>query len=101
MFQGTTQIIRGIKTANLALKNRSNRNHKTRIIVFIGSPLDNLEAGYDKGEVRIFTSLNLIQFLRFSKRLKKENVKIDMVLFGEAVHNNDQVLEFVETINGK
>lgn len=48
---GNTNIIRSIKTAHLVLKNRPNRNHKTRIVVFIGSPLENLEADYEEGEV--------------------------------------------------
>lgn len=45
--------MRAMKTAHLVLKNRPNRNHKTRIVIFIGSPLDNLEEGYSEGEVRL------------------------------------------------
>jgi len=88
---GSAQVIRAIKTAHLVLKNRPNRNHKTRIVVFIGSPLDELEAEYGEGE-----------FSKLAKRLKKENVKCDFVLFGEATAENNQViLDFVDTLNGR
>lgn len=51
--------MRAIKTAHLVLKNRSNRNHKTRIVVFIGSPLDNLESDYGENEVIFKYTLKL------------------------------------------
>uniref|UniRef100_A0A915DSQ7 26S proteasome non-ATPase regulatory subunit 4 n=1 Tax=Ditylenchus dipsaci TaxID=166011 RepID=A0A915DSQ7_9BILA len=89
-IDGVAEITRGIKTAHLVLKNRPNRNHKTRIVVFVGSPLDDLVHEYDSGE-----------FLKLAKKLKKENVKVDFVLFGEATRENNQcILNFVETLNG-
>nr|ADD38515.1 26S proteasome non-ATPase regulatory subunit 4 [Lepeophtheirus salmonis] len=36
---GNIQLISGIKIAHLALKHRQGKNHKTRIVVFIGSPI--------------------------------------------------------------
>lgn len=54
--------MRAIKTAHLVLKNRSNRNHKTRIVVFIGSPLDSLECDYGEGEVIFRKILELCCF---------------------------------------
>ena len=53
----------------LALKHRQGKNHKMRIVAFVGSPL-----GVDEKEV-----------LKLAKRLKKENVQIDVVNFGETV----------------
>lgn len=40
LFQGESNVIGGIKIAHLALKHRQNRNHKMRIVVFIGSPVN-------------------------------------------------------------
>ncbi|KAI1727548.1 von willebrand factor type A domain-containing protein [Ditylenchus destructor] len=90
-IEGLSQVIRAIKTAHLVLKNRPNRNHKTRVVVFIGSPLDNIESDFGPGEMQ-----------KLAKKLKKENVKADFVLFGEATAENNQViLDFVDTLNGK
>ena len=51
------------------MKHRQGKNHKMRIVAFVGSPL-----GVDEKEV-----------LKLAKRLKKENVQIDVVNFGETV----------------
>ncbi|VDO50237.1 unnamed protein product [Onchocerca flexuosa] len=40
--KGSSDFINAIKVAHLALKHRQNRNHKMRIIVFVGSPIDHL-----------------------------------------------------------
>lgn len=87
-INGTAQIVAGIKTAFLALKHRKNKNHKQRVIIFIGSPLDQLVEEKD-------------MFLKFAKKLKKEKVNVDFVLFGEATSEKNQiVVEFVNTLNG-
>ncbi|VDN30047.1 unnamed protein product [Gongylonema pulchrum] len=41
--KGQSNFINAIKVAHLALKHRQNRNHKMRIVVFIGSPIDHLD----------------------------------------------------------
>jgi len=90
---GTSKVvIRSMKTAYLALKHRQNRNSKQRIVVFIGSPLDDLEKEYGDGE-----------FMKLAKKFKKEKVMVDFVLFGEAVNDpkNQLIADFVETLNGK
>ena len=51
----------------LALKHRQNKNHKTRIILFVGSPLDADES----------------TLVKVAKKLKKEKVNVDIVSFGE------------------
>lgn len=53
----------------LALKHRQGKNHKMRIVVFIGSPV-NLESK---------------EMTKLAKRLKKEKVNVDIVSFGEEV----------------
>jgi len=51
------------------LKHRQGKNHKMRIIAFIGSPV-----GLDEKEI-----------IKLAKRLKKEKVNVDVVSFGEEV----------------
>lgn len=44
ILQGASNFINAIKVAHLALKHRQNRNHKMRIVVFVGSPIDHLNS---------------------------------------------------------
>ena len=53
--------------SQLALKHRQNKNHKTRIVVFVGSALDVDES----------------TLVKVAKKLKKEKVNVDIVSFGE------------------
>ena len=53
----------------LALKHRQGKNHRTRIVVFIGSPVEEEEK----------------DLVKLAKRLKKEKVNVDIVNFGEQV----------------
>jgi len=79
------KFIPGLKIAHLCLKHRQGKNHKTRIIAFIGSPIDS-----DEKEV-----------VKLAKKLKKEKVNIDVVSFGEDEENTDILNKFITTINGK
>lgn len=82
---GKLKLIPGIKIAHLALKHRQGKNHKTRIIAFIGSPIEAEEK----------------DLIKLAKKLKKEKVNIDIVNFGEDDHNTEILNKFIETINGK
>ena len=75
----------GIKIAHLALKHRLGKNHKTRIVAFIGSPIDADEK----------------ELVKLAKKLKKEKVSVDVVSFGEVTENEDLLKKFVETVNGR
>lgn len=79
------KFIPGLKIAHLCLKHRQGKNHKTRIIAFVGSPIDS-----DEKEV-----------VKLAKKLKKEKVNIDVVSFGEDEENTDILNKFITTINGK
>lgn len=48
--EGSAKFMNAIKVAHLALKHRQNRNHKMRIVIFIGSPID----GINTGEASLF-----------------------------------------------
>jgi len=82
---GEMRFSSGIKIAHLALKHRQGKNHKTRIIAFIGSPIE-----CDEKEM-----------IKIAKKLKKEKVNIDIINFGEDALNTDLLNKFVTTINGK
>ncbi|CAK9298470.1 unnamed protein product [Gordionus sp. m RMFG-2023] len=82
---GIIDFLTSIKIAHLALKHRQGRNHKMRIIVFIGSPVE-IE---DKELVKI------------AKKLKKEKVNVDIVNFGETDVNTEKLTTFINTLNGK
>ena len=85
-MEGKLDFCKGIKVANvrrrrsrttrhlfalfqLALKHRQGKNHRPRIVAFVGSPLE-----VDGSELT-----------KLAKRLKKEKVSIDIVVFGEEV----------------
>ncbi|CAF4734962.1 unnamed protein product [Rotaria sp. Silwood1] len=83
-IEGKIDFCKGIKVANLALKHRQGKNHRPRIVVFVGSPLE-----VDPNE-----------FTKLAKRLKKEKVSIDIVVFGEE-SSREKFEEFITIINGK
>ena len=73
----------------LALKHRQNRNQKMRIIIFVGSPIEDGEkdvsVASDIYPLSHYSSLVSFQMVRLAKRLKKEKVNVDIVSFGEEV----------------
>jgi len=83
-IKGLPAFTNGIKTAQLVLKHRQNRNHKTRIVVFVGSPLE------DAAE----------ELVSLAKKLKKDKFLVDIVSFGEENENNEKLNAFINTING-
>nr|XP_042699178.1 26S proteasome non-ATPase regulatory subunit 4 [Chrysemys picta bellii] len=69
----------------LALKHRQGKNHKMRIIAFVGSPVEDNEK----------------DLVKLAKRLKKEKVNVDIINFGEEEANTDKLTAFINTLNGK
>lgn len=82
---GNLCLITGIRIAHLALKHRQGKNHKMRIVAFIGSPIE-----IDEKEL-----------VKLAKRLKKEKVNVDVISFGEESINNEVLTAFVNALNGK
>ncbi|BES98904.1 26S proteasome non-ATPase regulatory subunit [Nesidiocoris tenuis] len=82
---GNISLLTGIRIAHLALKHRQGKNHKMRIVAFVGSPI-----GMDDKEL-----------VKLAKRLKKEKVNVDIVSFGEEAENNELLTTFINTLNGK
>jgi len=69
---GAIDIPTAIAVAQLALKHRENKNLRQRIVVFVGSPLEGAAAD-EKGMVKL------------AKKLKKNNVAVDVVCFGDGI----------------
>jgi len=82
---GNVNLVTGIRIAHLVLKHRQGKNHKMRIVLFIGSPLVADEA----------------EIVKLAKRLKKEKVNVDIVSFGDHQKNNDLLTAFINALNGK
>ena len=64
-INGENDLPTALQIAQLSLKHRQNKNQRQRIIAFVGSPVDQ---GRD--------------FVQLGKRMKKNNVAIDIVNFG-------------------
>jgi 26S proteasome regulatory subunit N10 len=84
--KGDADFMTGIKIAQLALRNRQGKNHKMRIIAFVGSPLHNVDEK---------------ELIKLAKRLRKEKVNVDIVNFGEEEENSKKLSAFINTINGR
>lgn len=82
---GNINLHTGIKIAHLALKHRQGKNHKMRIVVFVGSPVEAEEK----------------ELTKLAKKLKKEKVNVDIISFGEEITNSDVLSGFINTLNGK
>ncbi|XP_039115473.1 26S proteasome non-ATPase regulatory subunit 4 homolog isoform X2 [Dioscorea cayenensis subsp. rotundata] len=74
---GEMNLTAGIQVAQLALKHRQNKQQQQRIIVFAGSPIK-----YDKKALEVI-----------GKKLKKNNVTLDIVDFGESDDSKPEKLE--------
>ncbi|EIW62277.1 proteasome regulatory particle base subunit RPN10 [Trametes versicolor FP-101664 SS1] len=85
---GSADIPTAIAVAQLALKHRSNKNLRQRIVVFVGSPLDG--QGADEKYM-----------VRLAKKLKKNNVAVDFVAFGDGIEEGERSIlkTFVDTVN--
>uniref|UniRef100_K7E210 26S proteasome non-ATPase regulatory subunit 4 n=1 Tax=Monodelphis domestica TaxID=13616 RepID=K7E210_MONDO len=80
--KGKITFCAGIFIAHLVLKHRQGKNHKMRIIAFVGSPVEG------PGEAS-------------KASLKKEKVNVDIINFGEEEANTDKLTTFINTLNGK
>jgi len=83
--EGHVSLIQGVQIAQLALKHRQNKNQRQRIVAFIGSPLVEEEKA----------------LVKVAKKLKKNNVSIDIVSFGEeaTAENQAKLDAFLAAVN--
>jgi len=84
-IRGSTHLATGIQVAGLALKHRQNKSQRQRIIVFTCSPI-----GEDEKTL-----------VKLAKKMKKNNISIDFIAFGDLEPENTQKLEtFNENVKG-
>ncbi|KAJ4359316.1 proteasome regulatory particle base subunit rpn10 [Ascochyta clinopodiicola] len=79
-IKGSSHFVTGINVAALALKHRQNKSQKQRIIIFNCSPVEEDEK-------------NLV---KLAKKMKKTNISIDIVAFGEL---SDETLKKLRAFN--
>lgn len=80
---GLANLSAGIQVAQLSLKHRQNKNQRQRIIVFVGSPVQEDEA----------------TLVKLGKKLKKNSVAIDIINFGEEAENAAKLEALLNAVN--
>ncbi|KAJ9081236.1 proteasome regulatory particle base subunit rpn10 [Entomophthora muscae] len=79
---GNPNFTTGIQVAQLALKHRQNKNQRQRIIVFVGSPIHENEK----------------DLVRLAKKMKKNNVAVDIINYGETSVNETKLQAFMDAV---
>ncbi|OMH83193.1 26S proteasome non-ATPase regulatory subunit-like protein [Zancudomyces culisetae] len=72
-----------IQVAQLVLKHRANKNQRQRIVIFAASPIGSQTK----------------DLVKLAKKLKKNNVSVDVINFGEYAKNEEKLQEFVNTVD--
>jgi len=80
---GKFDFLASMQVSQLVLKHRQNKNQHQRIIVFVGSPI----------------AVEAEQLVRLGKRLKKNNIAVDIVNFGEEAENTEKLEAFIGAVN--
>jgi len=80
---GETDLVRGLQMAQMALKNRQNKLERQRIVVFVGSPISSTEKELEK----------------IGKFMKKNNVSVDIISFGETEANSAKLQKLHTAVN--
>ncbi|KIW07651.1 uncharacterized protein PV09_01593 [Verruconis gallopava] len=84
-IKGNSHFSTGINIAALALKHRQNKSQRQRIIVFVCSQISETEK----------------DLVKLAKKMKKNNISIDVVAFGELTDENLKKLNaFNENVKG-
>ncbi|KAH3678887.1 hypothetical protein WICPIJ_008814 [Wickerhamomyces pijperi] len=82
-IHGDLHFATGIQVAALALKHRQNKVQHQRIISFVGSPIQESEKELEK----------------LAKKMKKNNIAIDFINYGEESLNTAKLEKFISIIN--
>ncbi|KAK3806437.1 MAG: hypothetical protein J3Q66DRAFT_120320 [Benniella sp.] len=80
---GQVSFTTSVQIAQLALKHRQNKNQRQRVIVFVGSPVEEDEK----------------TLVKLAKKLKKNNIAVDVINFGEEAENTSKLEAFVAAVN--
>jgi len=78
-IEGRLNFSSSVQVAQLVLKHRQNKNQHQRIIMFIGSPIAD----------------ELSELEKLGKKLKKNNIALDIINFGEEIYNTERLDAFI------
>lgn len=82
-IHGNTYLATAINVAALVLKHRQNRVQRQRIIVFVASPIKDQTP----------------DLVKLAKKMKKNNVAVDFVSFGQEGENAEKLERFIDQVN--
>lgn len=82
-IEGSSHVATGIQVAALALKHRQNKIQRQRVIVFVGSLIED----------------DTKELVKLAKKMKKNNVAVDFINFGEENENTEKLEKFREGVN--
>jgi len=82
-IMGKIDLMASIQVAQLALKHRQNKNQHQRMILFVGSPVQ-AETG---------------ALAKLGQALKKNNVALDIISFGEVEENREKLEALVKAVD--
>jgi len=82
-LSGECDFVTALNIATLTLKHRQNKNQKQRIIMFVGSPIKHTAE----------------EMVLVGKKLKKYNIAVDVVSFGNLNENRDRLNHFLKSVN--
>lgn len=80
---GETDFSAALQVAQLVLKHRQNKNQHQRIVAFVGSPIRE----------------SADELVKLGKKLKKNNIAVDLVNFGEEAENVEKLESFIKAVN--
>lgn len=82
-MRGKIDLKGAILKAQLALKHRQNKVQRQRLIIFVGSCVD----------------ASVEELVSLGRRLKKNNVAVDIISFGECEDNDSKLEAFIGAVN--
>lgn len=86
---GKIDLLHSMQKAQLALKHRQNKNQRMRVVVFVASPI------CDPADSEAVEKALVKQ----AKKMKKTNISVDIVNFGETAANTPILEAFVQAVN--
>ena len=105
--EGESNLASAVQIAQLALKHRQNKNQRQRIVMFVGSPITEDKVSCSKvcnscivillPKQRADASTLMLlqeQLVKIAKKLKKNNVAVDVVSFGAEEENTEKLEAF-------
>merc|ERR1711884_40001 len=88
-LSGKLDLLHSLQKAQLALKHRQNKNQRMRVVAFVASPICE---GQEPADVEA-------ALVKQAKKMKKTNISVDIVNFGETAQNTAILEAFIASVN--